>query len=138
MRNLEEKKRNGVFEAIKTAIQKMGYGLNSSLVTVKMITGRDEGAFLWLSTNYLLGKFNPKVKKTVRSSEFDEGSVILSGSSAIFANEMDGFLCIGNITGDQRYCRQMTYGVLDMGGASLQIAYEFNSPNLVSAHLFCV
>ena len=136
MRNLDEQSQKNIIDAIVSAIPKMDSGLNANLVTVKVIAGRDEGAYLWLSANYILGRLNPKVMRMMNAGVFAEGSVIFNIPSHATSGEEDAFLCVGKTTPDERLCRQTTYGVLDMGGASLQIAFEFDSPKLVFISMF--
>ncbi|XP_067139618.1 ectonucleoside triphosphate diphosphohydrolase 4-like [Centruroides vittatus] len=63
---------------------------------VEVISGKQEGIYLWIAINYLLGNFD-------HTFENDEKSKIVTNSSI---------------------WRKPTVGMLEMGGASLQIAYE--------------
>lgn len=63
---------------------------------VEVISGKQEGIYLWIAINYLLGNFDHSFQ--------NEGKLKLATNSSNW--------------------RKPTVGMLEMGGASLQIAYE--------------
>lgn len=68
---------------------------------VQVITGKEEGIYSWIAINYLLGRFDHTM---------DTGPI----TSVDLGN--------GKIT-----TRTRTIGMLEMGGASVQVAYEITS-----------
>lgn len=80
---------------------------------IQIITGQLEGVFSWITINYLLGHFSPE-SHTHQTAE---------------DGQTDEYI--------------HTVGVMDMGGASLQIAFEisqqveFSSENVVEINLGC-
>ena len=132
MRNLPEDDQVRIVDQLRKDIPEMGLGFSEKLITVEVIPGRDEGAFLWLAANYLLGKLDPSMGLKMGLKEAQEGDVIMRMQSTNPDEGEQAFLCIGQvINGEQRLCRPATVGVLDMGGASMQIAFEFDAPLLV-------
>lgn len=67
---------------------------------IQVITGKDEGIYSWISVNYLLGRFEHSV----------------SPKSLVAINLGNGITT-----------RPRTVGMLEMGGASVQIAFEITS-----------
>jgi len=65
---------------------------------IQVIPGKLEGIYSWIAINYVLGRFQPNKNETVSKTD---------GHSVTIAPK-----------------RQPTVGILDMGGASAQIAYE--------------
>ena len=132
MRNLPEADQVRIVHQLRKDIPAMGLGFSAELITVEVIPGRDEGAFLWLAANYLLGKLDPSKGLKMGVGDTQEGDVILKMQSTNPDVGDQAFLCLGKvINGEQRLCRPATVGVLDMGGASMQIAFEFDAPLLV-------
>ena len=89
---MSEENSTRVMASIEKTFKESPFDYNSD--DVKILTGQEEGAFSWITTNILAGTFN-----TTYSSSGGGGS--------------DG--------------RVATFGSLDMGGASMQIAYECSS-----------
>ena len=123
--------KDNVVKVTENAIRKLNSQFKSELITVNEITARDRVFYLWVAVNYLLGRFEPVFKK-VDVNEFAQGSVIVNVPSVASDDKEDSFLCVGNNSERKRICRKTTYGVMDMGASSLQIAFEFDSPKLVS------
>ncbi|KAM9324826.1 ectonucleoside triphosphate diphosphohydrolase 7 [Gastrophryne carolinensis] len=67
---------------------------------VEVISGKQEGVYAWISINFVLGRFDH----------------VVDGDDALVA------VTIG--TKEDAIIRKRTVGILDMGGGSLQIAYE--------------
>lgn len=67
---------------------------------VEVIPGKQEGIYSWIAINYALGKFDHEL-----------------GDDPLIVVDVPG-------TDRKSHMRKRTVGVLDMGGASIQIAYE--------------
>ncbi len=76
---------------------------------VEIITGKQEGVFAWIATNYLLGRF---------SHNHTDGAPVVA---------------VPSVAHGHLHFRKRTVGVIDMGGGSMQIAYEV--PNVRGASL---
>lgn len=73
---------------------------------VEVISGKQEGIYSWIAVNYVLGKFDHNI----------------SGDGKLIAVEVNGL--------EKLHFRKRTVGVIDLGGASLQVAFEL--PKTVS------
>ena len=211
MRLLKESERKDIVAHLKKGIPNLGFGIKAENTHVEVISGIDEGLFLWLSLNYMLGKLEPTIMVAIPTlglqaspgqSEWNEelyvhensqfgpkvgtlpsmeanysaterrnnsswvkkvgaswrllsarGSLIkvlwnatgVQGGGVSQRTEgypgtpglADNFMCLNGTDIDGlTLCRQTTVGVLDMGGASMQIAFEFDNPLHVSSILF--
>lgn len=67
---------------------------------VEVISGKQEGIYSWIAVNYALGKFNHDI----------------NGEEKLIAVEING--------NKDLHFRKRTVGVVDLGGASLQVAFE--------------
>ncbi|KAM4702821.1 ectonucleoside triphosphate diphosphohydrolase 7 [Rhinophrynus dorsalis] len=65
----------------------------------EVISGKQEGVYSWISINFVLGRFD---------HDFDEEDAVVA-------------VTVGK---EESIIRKRTVGILDMGGGSLQIAYE--------------
>ena len=122
MRMLPEAEQNAILERLYYELtRKDGQGLsggtNVELANLAVISGDDEAAYLWLAVNYLRGTLDPSRIVNYRRQSGK------SSSEQLVCNEKLG------------WCRPMTYGVLEMGGASMQIAIELNEQQQVSFYL---
>ncbi|XP_062927372.1 ectonucleoside triphosphate diphosphohydrolase 4-like isoform X3 [Mobula hypostoma] len=72
----------------------------------EVISGKQEGVYAWIGINFVLGRFD-------HIEDSDDALVAVTVSS----NPNQGAVI-----------RKRTVGILDMGGASLQIAYEVTNP----------
>ncbi|PVU96692.1 hypothetical protein BB561_001019 [Smittium simulii] len=85
----------------------------------RVITGEEEGAYGWISVNYLKTGFLPLINTTNELSEINQNSPeknIYSETKIIDSNTKK----IAEPISD-------TFGFLDMGGASTQIAFKLSS-----------
>ncbi|KAF7647827.1 hypothetical protein LDENG_00165930, partial [Lucifuga dentata] len=69
----------------------------------EVISGKQEGVYAWIGINFVLGRFD-------HAEEEDATVEVTTGSQSL-----------------QPISRRRTVGIMDMGGASLQIAYEVPS-----------
>ena len=100
MRLLPKRKQNAILDDLRRNVPLMSdfYVTDSQ---IEVITGKQEGIYLWIATNYILGRFDHSHEK-----HDDVESV---KSNAINHHDHD---------------RKPTVGTIEIGGASLQIAYE--------------
>lgn len=95
MRVLPKHKREAILKNLRKNVPLM----SDFLVVdsqIEVITGKQEGIYLWIATNYILNRFDHSHKK------------VKTPSGAIVINHL----------------RKETAGTIEIGGASLQIAYE--------------
>lgn len=94
MRLLPETKRNTIVQNIRSEIPKVSkfYFTESQ---IEVITGKQEGVYLWIATNYILGRF-------------DHSHDVSTTPASTVAHVL----------------RKRTVGTIEIGGASLQIGYE--------------
>ena len=71
---------------------------------IEMISGKSEGIYSWLAVNYALGRFNHQTFKPEKKQP-----------ELVPVSESDG---------NRTIWRASTVGMLDMGGGSVQIAFE--------------
>lgn len=57
MRLLRPEQQRAINQYLVLLVYKLGYRYSVDASTVRVISGVDEGAFLWLAVNYLLGRF---------------------------------------------------------------------------------
>nr|XP_033799718.1 ectonucleoside triphosphate diphosphohydrolase 7 isoform X2 [Geotrypetes seraphini] len=102
MRVLPERQQAEIIEdLLKNVPLKFGFLFSKSHVEV--ISGKQEGVYAWISINFVLGRFD--------HIEDDEDAVVA--------------VTVGNQ--EEPIIRKRTVGIIDMGGGSLQIAYEVPS-----------
>jgi len=105
MRLLPAMKRKNIIKNIEQQIPKMTeFFFTKSQVEV--ITGKQEGIYLWIATNYMLGRFD---------HSHDVSTTPASTVSHVI--------------------RKQTVGTIEIGGASLQIAYEVPQNETLSSDL---
>lgn len=100
MRLLKKNKQNALLENLRTEIPKK-YNFHLSPSQVEVLSGKQEGIYLWIAINYILGRF-------------DHSHGVSTTQPSVVAPAQ----------------RKPTVGCVEMGGASMQIAYEV--PNNVS------
>ncbi|KRY65500.1 Nucleoside-diphosphatase mig-23 [Trichinella pseudospiralis] len=98
MRLLPAEESNAIIEELRSTLPKL-YDFVVSSENLEVINGRWEGIYAWITINYVLGRFN--CNKTVSNLD---------------------------MTVQKKTCRSSTAGIVDLGGASLQIAYEVKEP----------
>ncbi|XP_066476740.1 ectonucleoside triphosphate diphosphohydrolase 7 [Tiliqua scincoides] len=79
-----------------------------SVSQAEVISGKQEGVYAWIGINFVLGRFDHEEEKD------SVVSVTVAGQ-------------------EEPLVRKRTVGILDMGGASLQIAYEVSSSTAFSS-----
>ncbi|XP_040893221.1 ectonucleoside triphosphate diphosphohydrolase 7-like [Toxotes jaculatrix] len=109
MRLLPESQQAAILEDLVTDIP-LQFDFLFSSSHAEVISGKQEGVYAWIGINFVLGRFD-------HADEEDATVEVTTGSQ-----------------NQQPISRRRTVGIMDMGGASLQIAYEvpsaitFNSP----------
>uniref|UniRef100_A0A669DDK6 Ectonucleoside triphosphate diphosphohydrolase 7 n=1 Tax=Oreochromis niloticus TaxID=8128 RepID=A0A669DDK6_ORENI len=109
MRLLPESQQADIIEDLVTDVP-LEFDFLFSRSHVEVISGKQEGVYAWIGINFVLGRFD--------HPDEEDATVEVTTSSQ----------------NQQPISRRRTVGIMDMGGASLQIAYEvpsaitFNSP----------
>uniref|UniRef100_A0A7N8X3C1 Ectonucleoside triphosphate diphosphohydrolase 7-like n=1 Tax=Mastacembelus armatus TaxID=205130 RepID=A0A7N8X3C1_9TELE len=109
MRLLPESQQAAILEDLVTDVP-LDFDFLFSRSHAEVISGKQEGVYAWIGINFVLGRFD-------HADEEDATVEVTTGSQ-----------------NQQPISRRRTVGIMDMGGASLQIAYEvpsaitFNSP----------
>ncbi|KAK2817459.1 hypothetical protein Q5P01_025650 [Channa striata] len=109
MRLLPESQQAAILEDLVTDVP-LEFDFLFSRSHAEVISGKQEGVYAWIGINFVLGRFEHPEKE-------DATVDVTTGSQ-----------------NQQPISRRRTVGIMDMGGASLQIAYEvpsaimFNSP----------
>lgn len=99
MRLLPERDQNLILEDLRRDIPAK-YSFLFTPNNVEVITGKDEGIYSWISINYLMGRFDHTLEKAP----------------------------LTNVQYDSKQMKRMsTISMLEMGGASVQIAFEITS-----------
>ena len=135
MRLLSNFSQDQIIAQLKKDIPNMGLGFSAEKTDIEVISGSDEGFYLWLAINYEYGRFD--TKSSIEAEWAEEGQVLLQYESNSKVPqptnlEKDTYMCIGKMSDSKKQkCRLSTVGSLDMGGATMQIAFEFTSSSLV-------
>uniref|UniRef100_A0A665UGT1 nucleoside-triphosphate phosphatase n=1 Tax=Echeneis naucrates TaxID=173247 RepID=A0A665UGT1_ECHNA len=112
MRLLPESQQAAILDDLVTDVP-LEFDFLFSSSHAEVISGKQEGVYAWIGINFVLGRFD-------HADEEDATVEVTTGSQ-----------------NQQPISRRRTVGIMDMGGASLQIAYEvpsaitFNSPEEV-------
>ncbi|XP_061192965.1 ectonucleoside triphosphate diphosphohydrolase 7-like [Saccostrea echinata] len=105
MRMISEISQKAIFQNLYKEIPKM-FPFVISESNLEVITGKQEGVYAWIAVNYVLHKF-------------DHGA----DEHPLVAVEIPG-----NTNKEKKtHIRRRTVGMLDMGGGSMQIAFEITS-----------
>ncbi|CAL8353119.1 unnamed protein product [Boreogadus saida] len=102
MRLLPDSQQAAILEDLVTDVP-MEFDFLFSHSHAEVISGKQEGVYAWIGINFVLGRFD-------HAEEEDATVEVTTGS-----------------THQQPISRRRTVGIMDMGGASLQIAYEVPS-----------
>ncbi|XP_037997107.1 ectonucleoside triphosphate diphosphohydrolase 7 isoform X3 [Motacilla alba alba] len=107
MRLLPERQQAAILEDLVTNVP-LEFDFLFSKSHAEVISGKQEGVYAWIGINFVLGRFD---------HEDEEDAVVTVA------------------LGDQgkSLVRKRTVGILDMGGASLQIAYEVPDSGAISS-----
>ncbi|XP_075904855.1 ectonucleoside triphosphate diphosphohydrolase 7-like [Nelusetta ayraudi] len=105
MRLLPEKQQEAILDDLAADVPRE-FDFLFSRSHAEVIPGKQEGVYAWIGINFVLGRFD-------HPDEEDSMVEVTTGSQ-----------------GQQPISRRRTVGIIDMGGASLQIAYEV--PNAVT------
>ncbi|XP_010211420.1 PREDICTED: ectonucleoside triphosphate diphosphohydrolase 7, partial [Tinamus guttatus] len=107
MRLLPERQQAAILEDLVTNVP-LEFDFLFSKSHAEVISGKQEGVYAWIGINFVLGRFEHK-------DEEDAVVTVAQGDQA------------------ESLVRKRTVGILDMGGASLQIAYEVPSSGTFSS-----
>ena len=100
MRMLDPASQKAILDDLRTDIPKK-YNFLVKADNVQVISGKDEGIYSWISLNYLNHKFDHRMSP--------QKPVVV------------------NLEGRKMTTRERTIGMIEMGGASVQIAFEINN-----------
>ncbi|XP_074643292.1 ectonucleoside triphosphate diphosphohydrolase 4-like isoform X2 [Tubulanus polymorphus] len=103
MRMISESAQQKIMENVRLEI-KMNFDFLFTDEHVEIISGKQEGVYAWIATNNVLGRFHHEGEPC--STEENETEVMMHSPD----------------TGKHR--RKRTVGIIDMGGGSVQIAFE--------------
>ncbi|XP_053194361.1 ectonucleoside triphosphate diphosphohydrolase 7-like [Scomber japonicus] len=102
MRLLPESQQTAILEDLVTDVP-LEFDFLFSQSHAEVISGKQEGVYAWIGINFVLGRFD-------HADDEDATVEVTTGSQ-----------------NQQPISRRRTVGIIDMGGASLQIAYEVPS-----------
>ncbi|XP_028266629.1 ectonucleoside triphosphate diphosphohydrolase 7-like [Parambassis ranga] len=102
MRLLPESQQTAILEDLITDVP-LEFDFLFSSSHAEVISGKQEGVYAWIGINFVLGRFD-------HADDADATVEVTTGSQ-----------------NQQPISRRRTVGIMDMGGASLQIAYEVPS-----------
>ena len=92
---------------------------------IDVIDGQTEGVYSWIAINYILGRFdhNDQSSQTPLSQQ---GTGLHSKIRLKSSSETDDSMSANQVAAppSARAMRPLTAGMIDMGGASVQIAFE--------------
>lgn len=108
MRMLPKLHQDLIFTNLRSNVRKK-YEFVYSDQNFEVISGKEEGVFQWVAANYMLGKFND-------ITEGDDPLVVVQNPSKSVGQK-------------EHTVRKRTVGIIDMGGGSLQIAFEVTKNN---------
>uniref|UniRef100_A0A914KGR6 Uncharacterized protein n=1 Tax=Meloidogyne incognita TaxID=6306 RepID=A0A914KGR6_MELIC len=100
MRLLPLEKQNSIISSLRKKLPKI-IELKINPENIKVITGKWEGIYSWIAVNYMLGRLNSTTNSLSMNTQI--------------GNNDNNFKILE---------RQKTAGMIDMGGASTQIAFE--------------
>ncbi|UXI20209.1 Transcription factor SOX-2 [Sarcoptes scabiei] len=98
MRLLEKSIQDAILANLRSGIPKR-FSFLFTPKNVEIISGKDEGIYSWIALNYLTGRFDHTFEKDLTTIEND----------------------------NKRWTRMKTVSMIEMGGASIQIAFEITS-----------
>lgn len=99
MRLLDTKTQNSILDNLRQEIPKK-FSFLFTENSVAVITGKEEGLYSWIALNYMIGRFDHTIEK---------------GPSITIEND------------DKQWKRMNTVSMIEMGGASIQIAFEITT-----------
>ena len=94
---------------------------------IDVIDGQTEGVYSWIAINYILGRFDHNDQSSeVPSPLPPQGTVSRSKARLKSPSEPDSDMSANQVEAppSARAMRPLTAGMIDMGGASVQIAFE--------------
>ncbi|PVU84566.1 hypothetical protein BB559_007562 [Furculomyces boomerangus] len=122
MRLLEKSVQDDLlYQACKYIKKNSNFYVGSCRSHFKVITGEEEGVYGWVSVNYLKNGFKlllenknqPKPKKNIENSTNNDEHPTTTNMNVTLSKRLDS-----------KNKKANTFGFLDMGGASTQIAFE--------------
>ncbi|OTF69273.1 nucleoside phosphatase-like protein, partial [Euroglyphus maynei] len=99
MRLLDQTIQNAILENLRQEIPKK-FSFLFTANNVAVITGKEEGLYSWIALNYMIGRFDHTIEK-------------------------EPLITIEN--NDKQWKRMNTVSMIEMGGASIQIAFEITT-----------
>lgn len=109
MRMLSERSQKAILADLQTDI-KAEFDFVAPENHFEVISGKQEGVYAWIAINYVLDRFS-------HSEENEEGTILVTQPS------------VGG--SEKPHLRKRTVGMIDMGGGSVQIAFEVTNPNQI-------
>ncbi|XP_013414146.1 ectonucleoside triphosphate diphosphohydrolase 4 isoform X2 [Lingula anatina] len=101
MRMLPQSQQDAILEALRTDIP-IFFNFQFAADQIGVISGKEEGVYAWIAINYILGRFE--------HGEDDDPLIAVDPPGAKASSGP--------------HVRKRTVGMMDMGGGSMQIAYE--------------
>ncbi|KAM9284721.1 ectonucleoside triphosphate diphosphohydrolase 7 [Morus bassanus] len=142
MRLLPERQQAAILEDLVRNVP-LEFDFLFSKSHAEVISGKQEGVYAWIGINFVLGRFDHEegVEEPHEAALGDNGGreemtsqALLLTDTPLSVAEEDAVVTVALGDQGESLVRKRTVGILDMGGASLQIAYEvpdsgaFSSP----------